>query len=366
MTILIGTSPISANAQSSVTIYGTVSAAINYATHTNPTGDRSMSMQPGTIDATNFWGLVGNEDLGSGMSAHFKVESPFNLNNGAQSVAGFTQGFFGSEASMGMTTPVGRFDMGRLNTYGSAAEPLALGDPVHGGGITIEDVWPVVYSGTRFDNAIRYRIHSSGVTIGAMYAFGGQTDTTLGGHTLAGTLGYEAGPVMVLGSYQTTKQNTGKTNNVMSIGGTYTIGKITASGSYMHVARDSGFSGINNSGFIANSTESQKLNFFEIGLSWRATQFLTWKSAYSQGIATGSSVLGVPGNGKIQTIYSLIDYSLSKRTIVVAGLNFNKWTGSYSGYWGSSIDSGQPAPGNPATNGSDTRFNITIGMAHSF
>ncbi len=171
--LLIGAASTATHAQSSITLYGTISAAVNYATHANPAGDHSISMQPGTIDATNFWGLTGSEDLGGGTNAHFKLESPFNLNNGAQSIAGFTQGFFGSEASVGLTTIVGRFDMGRLNTYGSAAEPLALGDPVHGGGITIEDVWPVVYSGTRFDNAVRYRMVANGITVGAMYAFGG-------------------------------------------------------------------------------------------------------------------------------------------------------------------------------------------------
>ncbi len=171
---------------------------------------------------------------------------------------------------------------------------------------------------------------------------------------------------MLLGVYQTTKQNTGKTNNVLSLGSTYKLDKVILSASYMHVGRDAGFTGINNSGFIANSPTSQKLNFFEAGLSWNVTPLLTWKIAYAQGIVTGGSVLGVPGNGKLQTIYFVLDYSLSKRTIFVAGMNFNRWTGSYAGYWGSTIDSGELSTGNPVANGNNARLNITIGMTHSF
>ncbi|OXJ19794.1 porin [Burkholderia sp. AU6039] len=363
---LVGAVSTAVHAQTSVTLYGTVSAAINYATHANPAGDHAFSMQPGTIGAANFWGLTGNEELGEGTSAHFKLENNFNINNGSLPTAGFTQGLFGSEASVGLTTRYGRVDMGRLNTYGSAAEPLALADPVHGGGITTEDIWPVVYSGTRFDNAIRYRAVTNGITLGAMYAFGGQTEATLGGHTLAGTLGYETGPLALLGAYQTTKQNTGKTNDVLSVAAAYTFSKVTLSGSYMHVARDAGFTGINNSGLIAGSPVDQKVNFFEAGVSWSVTPVLTWKNAYMQAVVTGGSVLGMPGNGKLQTAYSVLNYAVSKRTFLAGGINFNRWTGSYAGYWGSSAESGELAPGNPVANGSDTRMSLTVGMTHAF
>lgn len=134
----------------------------------------------------------------------------------------------------------------------------------------------------------------------------------------------------------------------------------------MHVVRDAGFTGINNSGFIGGSPVSQKLNFFETGFSWYVTPSLAWKNAYAQGVVTGGSVLGMPGNGKLKTTYSVLDYSMSKWTTLVAGVNLNRWSGSYAGYWGSTVDSGELASGNPVSNGRDTRLNITIGVTHSF
>jgi len=68
-----------AQAQSSVTLYGTLDEA---AVYFNNAGHGSVvQMQGGDLDA-NRWGLKGQEDLGGGLKAIFTLENGFEVNTG--------------------------------------------------------------------------------------------------------------------------------------------------------------------------------------------------------------------------------------------------------------------------------------------
>ncbi|HWT39499.1 MAG TPA: porin, partial [Paraburkholderia sp.] len=77
---ILGAFAASANAQSSVTLYGTLDAGLVYTN--NQAGHSNWQQGSGTVSDTYF-GLRGSEDLGNGLHAIFTLENGFNLNNGS-------------------------------------------------------------------------------------------------------------------------------------------------------------------------------------------------------------------------------------------------------------------------------------------
>ncbi len=76
---LMGAFAITAHAQSSVTLYGTLDAGLVYSN--NQSGHSNWQQGSGSVSNTYF-GLRGSEDLGGGLHAIFTLEDGFNLNNG--------------------------------------------------------------------------------------------------------------------------------------------------------------------------------------------------------------------------------------------------------------------------------------------
>jgi len=72
-----------ANAQSSVTLYGTLDTGIDYISNQKAAtgGNAAWGLQSGNV-STNRWGLKGAEDLGGGLAAVFDLENGFNIDNG--------------------------------------------------------------------------------------------------------------------------------------------------------------------------------------------------------------------------------------------------------------------------------------------
>ncbi|ANB74988.1 porin [Paraburkholderia phytofirmans OLGA172] len=177
--VLAGT----ASAQSSVTLYGTVTGGITYANNVQ-TAATSKSGKPvgaalvGQLDSgtaglnVSRWGLKGTEDLGSGLKTVFVLESPINENNGTLGLGGT---LFGRQAWVGLSADrYGTFTLGRQ------------GDP------SIEFVSPLLpiwYIGNnafhpadydnlnfthRINNSIKYMSDTyRGFRFGLLYSLGG-------------------------------------------------------------------------------------------------------------------------------------------------------------------------------------------------
>jgi predicted porin len=88
---VLGAASGAAMAQSSVTLYGQADIAIGKA---KSAGDQKWGAQSNTIvtNGTSSFGLIGKEDLGSGMWAGFKYEGAVNLANGAGGDGGGPEG----------------------------------------------------------------------------------------------------------------------------------------------------------------------------------------------------------------------------------------------------------------------------------
>jgi len=96
-----------AQAQSSVTLYGTLDAALTYTT--NVGGHQQYAIGSGSIDENRF-GLRGVEDLGGGLKTIFTLEQGFNLNDGSQATEGK---MFSRQAFVGLTSQAGTITLGR-------------------------------------------------------------------------------------------------------------------------------------------------------------------------------------------------------------------------------------------------------------
>ena len=102
-----------AQAQSTVTLYGIVDDGFNWTS--NAGGHNLYNMSSGVLQASR-WGLRGKEDLGGGLAAVFVLENGFDPNNGslAQKNRGSTQGLmFGCQAYVGLSVLYGSVLLGR-------------------------------------------------------------------------------------------------------------------------------------------------------------------------------------------------------------------------------------------------------------
>ncbi|OZA94881.1 MAG: hypothetical protein B7X59_13090 [Polaromonas sp. 39-63-203] len=142
-------SATSAMAQSSVTLYGIVDAAVTYTTKQNAAGDSRTGIDAGQL-ATSRWGMRGTEDLGGGLKANFNLEGTLINDTGAAglgfggnsapgvvpvvvSAAGSTTSLFDRQATVGLSGGFGSINLGRQNILGvdsiGLADPISLAQP---------------------------------------------------------------------------------------------------------------------------------------------------------------------------------------------------------------------------------------------
>ncbi len=101
-----------AHAQSSVTLYGLIDDGIDFTN--NARGHSAYQMVSGDVVGSR-WGVKGNEDLGGGYSAVFRLENGFNTNTGALGQGGLE---FGRQAYVGLSSK----DYGTV-TFGRQYDP---------------------------------------------------------------------------------------------------------------------------------------------------------------------------------------------------------------------------------------------------
>lgn len=110
-----------AGGQSMVSLYGSMDVGLDY---TNAGGKTVARVESGNEYASK-WGIYGQEDLGNRLTAFFRLESAFNMNNGtAQSQASF----FNRASYVGLSSPTwGTLSVGRQL---SGESTMAIGSDV--------------------------------------------------------------------------------------------------------------------------------------------------------------------------------------------------------------------------------------------
>ncbi|MBV7538688.1 porin [Duganella sp. sic0402] len=182
------TTSITAHAQSNVTMYGILDAAVETYTNADAAGNRVTRMPSlGGGMFPSRLGFRGTEDLGGGLKAIFALENGFAIDTGTQG----QNRLFGRQAWVGLAGDWGQLTFGRnynmltISTY----DVDIIGPSQYGLG-SLDSFIP----NGRSDNSIAYRGTFSGLTLGATYSLGRDTSAAGGpaGTNCAGESGSDA------------------------------------------------------------------------------------------------------------------------------------------------------------------------------
>lgn len=190
-------------AQTNLTIYGVVDAAITYDNNVSaPDGDRTWRLQSGQQSGSRI-GFRGREDLGGGLGAIFTLENGFNIDDGT---LGQGNRIFGRQAWVGLNGGFGEVRLGRQQTplyYAlNEIDPFKINmagnsQRIFGSGLYLSD--PL----NRSDNTVTYATPSfGGLGVSVGYGFGETPgDTSTGRQLLAGA-SYVNGPINLQFAFQ--------------------------------------------------------------------------------------------------------------------------------------------------------------------
>ena len=186
-----------AQAQSSVVIYGTVDAG--FVSERGGVKGNVHKLDSGVASASRI-GFKGTEDLGSGLSALFVLETGFNVDNGTQDKAG---SIFNRQAYVGLSSKTtGTLTLGRqytpwYNTLSKVADPFAAG---YAG--SAKNLFP---ANTRTSNTVVYASPSfNGFDADVAYTFGENADSNKIGRQIGASAGYSNGPLNARFAYNNT------------------------------------------------------------------------------------------------------------------------------------------------------------------
>ncbi|MCC7600044.1 porin [Janthinobacterium sp. FW305-129] len=194
-----------AQAQSSVVIYGTVDAG--FVSERGGVNGNVNKIDSGVASASRL-GFKGTEDLGSGLSALFVLESGFNVDSGAQNA---NEGLFGRQAYVGLSSKTtGTLTLGRqytpwYNTLSKVADPFAVG---YAG--SAKNLFPA--NTTRTSNTVMYSSPNfSGFDADVSYSAAnkGNEDALSSkiGRQIGASVGYSNGPLNARLAYNTTSND---------------------------------------------------------------------------------------------------------------------------------------------------------------
>jgi predicted porin len=175
--IAIATAAIAASAahaQSNVTMYGIIDAAVETYTNADASGNRVTrvpSLGGGMFPSR--LGLRGTEDLGDGLKAIFQLENGFAPDTGTQG----QNRLFGRQAWVGLQGKWGQLTFGRnYNMLNISTYDVDIIGPSQYGLGSLDSFIP----NGRSDNSLAYRGTFNGVTVGATYSLGRDTSSAGG------------------------------------------------------------------------------------------------------------------------------------------------------------------------------------------
>ncbi|OZI39962.1 porin [Bordetella genomosp. 5] len=164
-----------AQAETSVTLYGLIDTGIGYQRIKGADTHESKFGMANGVSSGSRWGLRGAEDLGDGLSAVFVLESGFNSANGTSGQSGR---LFGRQATVGLkSSSWGQLDFGRqtniASKYFGAIDPFGASY----GQANIGNAFSAANT-VRYDNMVMLQTPSfSGFQAGVGYSFN-VADTT--------------------------------------------------------------------------------------------------------------------------------------------------------------------------------------------
>lgn len=250
-------------AQSSVTFYGVVDAAVSRTsnrsnlntangTHFSKSANRSRTeLRPSGYSSSRI-GFRGTEDLGGGWAAGFVIESPLNNDDGTNVLT------FSRRSTLSLMGPMGEIRLGRdytptfwndshfhpFATNGVGASLLATANNTNFSGAAGAFGGNPKYA--RASNSVGYFLPTSltGFYGQAMYSFheatqgtGSNVSSPQAEKYVGARLGYEAGPINIAASYGDSA-STDTTVKLWNVGGTYDVGSFKLFGEISYAKSD--------------------------------------------------------------------------------------------------------------------------------
>ncbi|SAK53868.1 outer membrane porin OpcP [Caballeronia calidae] len=333
------------------------------------------------------WGLLGSEDLGSGLKTVFRLESGFDASTGKAGQGGL---LFGRQAYVGLDSRYGKVTLGRQ--YDAVVDyvgALEAGDQ-WGGSISAHPGDVDNFNNTaRTNNSVKYTSPNlAGFTFGGVYSLGGVAGDytrnqvwSLGGQ-------YSSGPLVLSAAYLNVRNpnvsffgnstsgtpnpaisnvaspvfsgyGSAHTYQVIGAGGLYTIGPTTFGGTYSNVK----FYNLGSSYASAFSGQTATFNNFEIHFKYQITPALATGLAYDY--LHGSSING-QSPAKYQQGSGVIDYFLSKRTDVYLLAVFQHASGYTANSTGTGVVPAVAAINILTASSNSNQFAARIGIRHKF
>jgi predicted porin len=322
--------PLIASAQSSVTVYGVMDAAIAHEDTGAPNGSRNV-VNSGNQSGDRL-GFKGTEDLGNGLKAMFNIEAGIALDTGAADSA-----LFGRRSVVGLTGDFGALTIGREYTPVAdvAKETDVFGQGFYGNNLNAFGSGRLT---RRISNSVNYKSNSmSGFKVGAAYS-AGETSTGPSG-TLKGVMAdYNNGGLYFGAAYHTFERLSTGNDKEMIVGAGFKNSAFEVKVSYMQADP----TGANN-----------KFEQADLGAAYTmgANKFLA-------NFQTNKLETGAKANG-LAVAYQ---YSLSTRTNVYA--SYAMLRNNASGLFGMNAASTSVTP--PATApGADPKA-LALGIRHTF
>lgn len=343
------TGTVGAHGNSSLTLYGIVDQSIRYTNHATDSDGSLLQLTNGAITNSRF-GLKGEEDLGNGAKAVFRLESGFDPQNGMLNQGGR---LFGRYAYVGVsdtrwgTLTTGRQGTESFNFFGDF-DPLTVGN-------YMANSWPFLMTVGRIDNTLAYAGKFGGLNIGATYGFGNQFGSMSKSSYWGGRTSFDEGPLSFGATYQEMRDEHNDVQRMWGAGGHYAVGLAKVFLGYLGGRDAIGFidSQLNAptrkvaSGSYSDNPRKDMTLY--TGLVYQATPRLAITGAFYYSNANG--INGFSDNdGKRYATVLLGEYSLSKRTQVYGTVDFNRVTGgTYT-----------------ELPGKDNQIGMGVGVRHSF
>ncbi|WP_071333826.1 porin [Burkholderia contaminans] len=363
-------------AQSSVTLYGLIDEGIDY---TNNVGGKHVyELQSGFVQGSR-WGLRGTEDLGGGLSAIFKIESGFNVNNGKLGQGGLG---FGRQAYVGLANDrYGTLTFGRQ--YDSVVDYLAQ-TTANGNWAGYMFSHPYDNDNTdntfRVNNTVKYASPEiAGFQFGGTYSFSNGTEFANNRQYSVGAQ-YTNGGLLVAAAYLQADNPSATSSGAINNGGdenflakrlrvfgggiNYTFGPATAGFAYTNSYLNQPQSTTYISGSIlpaVGTLNSLRFQNFEVNFKYQFTPALYAGAAYT---FTTENFNASSGNAepKVHQVGLMADYNLSKRTDIYVQGAYQHVAGDKTG---TSLDLAY-VPGAADASSTSNQFVIRAAIRHKF
>lgn len=362
-----------AQAQSSVTLYGIVDAAVRYTTNQGgPGSDSSESLVKvvGGGMSQSRWGIRVDEDLGGGLRAVANLENRFLADSGANaSVAGgsWSQSWVGIQSSS-----FGRITLGRQYNVIFDVTTSTFASFKYSPYIEAYKPEIALSMGARNDNMVKYALTVGGFT-GELQVSAGEGNplsatNPIGGKSFGGMAKYVFGPFAVGGAYIEREDTTGLKADGYVLGAAYTSGPLYVSGGYAVSNFDQGFnsalvmagSGYDNTfaytaaaGGAAAALNVDKRELYYVGFTYQMTPAFNLGAAYWH-VEQDFHTAGID-KPKVDFFAIIADYAFSKRTDAYVGVDFTKTDGPI----GFTSTTG-------VLNGEEDRTGLMVGLRHRF